>query len=140
MRLPRATKGRRQHNILTSVIEDRSRAESFHIQCITDRASQGRELIGFAQDRKADLEGVCRFGITACQPDGNIRVFLIDSTRQRHAIQFSRHDNIREHEINSLARSKESQRRSRRLDVKHSVAELLQQHACDFLDLYIILD
>src|SRR4029077_1637015 len=69
-----------------------------------------------------------------------IRLSLFTPTRQRYAVQFTRHDDIGEHQIDSLARCEELQRDGRRFGVKHPVSELLQQHAGNFLDLWIILD
>ena len=64
----------------------------------------------------------------------------LDPPRQRHAVELARHDDIREHQIDRLARREQLQSGSRRLGAKNTVAELLQQHARDFLDLGVVLD
>src|SRR5260370_41689553 len=73
------------------------------VQCVADRASQRRELIGLAQDWEIGSESIYGLCITTRQQNGNVGVFLLNLSRERHAVELSRHDNIPEHQIHGLA-------------------------------------
>src|SRR5260370_35676087 len=72
------------------------------IQCVADRASQRRELIGLVHNREIGFESIYGLCITTRQQNGNVGVFLLDLSCERRSAELSRHDNITAQQIDGL--------------------------------------